>query len=41
MKKAVDAGDYQKAALGMCDSKWYSQVKNRADRLVKRMRSIG
>jgi len=41
MKKAVDAGDYQKAALEMCDSKWYSQVKNRADRLVKRMRSIG
>ena len=40
MKKAVDAGDYQKAALEMCDSKWYSQVKNRADRLVKRMRSI-
>lgn len=41
MKKAVDAGDYQQAALEMCDSKWYSQVKNRADRLVKRMRSIG
>ena len=41
MKKAVDAGDYQQAATEMCDSKWYRQVTKRADRLVKRMRSIG
>ena len=40
MKKAIDAGDYVKAALEMCDSKWYTQVKNRADRLVLRMRGI-
>ena len=40
MKKAVDKRDWQKAADEMVDSRWYKQVTNRAERLVKRMRSI-
>ena len=40
MYKAVLAGDWQKAADEMVDSRWYKQVTNRAERLVKRMRSV-
>lgn len=40
MKKAVDAGDWHRAAVEMVDSRWYTQVTNRADRLVKRMRMV-
>lgn len=40
MKKAVDAGDWHRAAVEMVDSRWYQQVTNRADRLVKRMRMV-
>ena len=40
MRKAVLAGDWQKAADEMVNSKWYRQVPNRAERLVKRMRNI-
>lgn len=40
MKKAVDAGNWMKAADEMMDSRWYRQVTNRADRLVQRMRAI-
>ena len=40
MKKAVDARDWNEAALQMQDSKWYHQVPNRAERLVQRMRNI-
>ena len=41
MKRGVDARDWQSAADEMVDSRWYNQVKNRADRLVERMRQIG
>ena len=40
MKAGVDARDWQKAADEMVDSRWYNQVTNRAERLVKRMRSV-
>jgi lysozyme len=40
MKAEVDAGDWNRAAIEMVDSKWYQQVTNRADRLVQRMRSV-
>jgi len=41
MRQAVIDGDWHEAGLQMKDSKWYKQVTNRADRLVKRMQSIG
>ena len=41
MKRGVDARDWHMAAEEMVDSKWYTQVTNRAERLVERMRSIG
>ena len=37
MKAAVDARNWKLASLEMKDSTWYNQVRNRADRLVKRM----
>lgn len=40
MKAGVDARDWNKAADEMVDSRWYNQVPNRAERLVKRMRNI-
>ena len=40
MKQAVDNRDWKEAAFQMKSSKWYSQVKNRADRLVNRMERI-
>ena len=40
MKRGVDARDWNAAADEMVDSRWYSQVTNRADRLVERMRNI-
>ena len=40
MKRGMDARDWNDAADEMVDSRWYSQVTNRADRLVERMRSI-
>ena len=40
MKQAVDNRDWKEAASQMKSSKWYSQVKNRADRLVNRMERI-
>jgi len=40
MKAGVDARDWHKAADEMVDSKWYTQVPNRAERLVQRMRSL-
>ena len=38
MKRGVDARDWNAAADEMVDSRWYKQVTNRAERLVKRMR---
>ena len=40
MKSGVDARDWNAAADEMVDSRWYNQVINRAERLVKRMREI-
>ncbi len=40
MKAGVDARDWNKAADEMVDSKWYTQVPNRARRLVDRMRAL-
>lgn len=35
---AMERGDYEAAAQGMENSRWYGQVKGRAVRLVKEMR---
>jgi len=40
MKAAVDARSWDSAADEMVDSKWYTQVPNRARRLVARMRAL-
>jgi GH24 family phage-related lysozyme (muramidase) len=40
MKKAVKAGNWQKAADEMYDSVWATQVPNRANRLIERMRNV-
>jgi|TARA_R100000455_G_C6233108_1_gene94148 lysozyme len=40
MKAGVDARDWNRAADEMVDSRWYSQVPNRAIRLVDRMRAL-
>ena len=40
MKHCVDARDWNTAADEMVDSRWYNQVTNRANRLVRRMRNI-
>ena len=41
MKRGVDARDWETAADEMVDSRLYTQVQRRADRLVVRMRSLG
>jgi len=40
MKRGVNAKDWNKAADEMIDSVWYTQVPNRAKRLVQRMRAV-
>ena len=40
MKAGVDARDFMAAADEMVDSRWYTQVPNRARRLVERMRTL-
>lgn len=40
MKEAVDARRWNEAAAQMKDSKWYSQVPNRAERLCQRMKAL-
>ena len=40
MKAGVDARNWDKAADEMVDSRWYTQVPNRARRLVDRMRAL-
>jgi len=40
MKAGVDARDFNSAADEMVDSRWYTQVPNRARRLVARMRAL-
>lgn len=39
MLEAIEAGDYQKAAIEMLDSRWSMQVGDRAGRLASKMRS--
>tara|TARA_X000001382_G_scaffold54324_1_gene37027 strand:+ start:154 stop:606 length:453 start_codon:yes stop_codon:yes gene_type:complete len=41
MKAGVDAKSWSSAADEMVDSRWYTQVPNRARRLVDRMRQVG
>ena len=41
MKRGVDSLNWNQAADEMVDSRWYRQVTNRANRLVKRMRAVG
>ena len=40
MKAGVDARDWNRADDEMVDSRWYTQVPNRARRLVSRMRAL-
>ena len=40
MKRCVDERNWSGAADEMVDSRWYDQVTNRANRLVKRMRAL-
>ena len=40
MKREVDARRFDAAADEMVDSRWYTQVPNRARRLVDRMRAL-
>ena len=40
MNAAVEEGDYSRAANEMVNSRWYNQVRNRASRLVERMRNL-
>ncbi len=37
MKRGVDSRNWEEAAVEMVDSRWYTQVTNRAERLVQRM----
>ena len=39
-KEALEAGDWEKAADEMEDSKWYTDVGNRSKRLIARMRRV-
>ena len=41
MNKAIAEEDWFEAAVQMEDSRWYKQVTNRADRLIKRMEDLG
>ena len=40
MNAAVEEGDWSRAANEMVNSRWYDQVRNRARRLVERMRNV-
>jgi len=40
MKRCVDERNWSGTADEMVDSRWYEQVTNRANRLVKRMRAL-
>lgn len=40
MRQAIEDFDYEEASNQMKDSKWYTQVTNRADRLVNRMKAL-
>ena len=38
LKKAIENRNFSSAADAMVDSRWYTQVPNRAERLVHKMR---
>ena len=40
MNAAVEEGDWNRASQEMMNSRWYNQVRNRARRLVERMRNV-
>ena len=40
MRQAIEDFDYEEASNQMKDSLWYTQVTNRADRLVNRMKAL-
>lgn len=40
MNAAVEEGDWNRASKEMMNSRWYNQVRNRARRLVERMRNV-
>ena len=40
MKKALDKSDWATAAIEGRDSRWYKQVTNRAERLMKRLENV-
>ena len=40
MKKALDKADWATAATEGRDSRWYKQVTNRAERLMKRLENV-
>ena len=40
MKKALDKADWATAAIEGRDSRWYKQVTNRAERLMKRLENV-
>lgn len=37
---AIEAGDFKTAAVEGRDSRWYNQVKNRAERLMSRLEKV-
>ena len=40
MWEALEVQDYSKASAEMMDSKWYVQVKSRAEKLVEKMKGL-
>ena len=41
LKLAVNKGDWESASKEMHNSKWRTQVPNRAERLISRMKAVG
>ena len=41
MIKGIKDKNYNEAAKQMKQSRWYSQVTNRAERLIERMKKVG
>ena len=40
MNAAIAEGDWKTAAVEGRDSRWYNQVRNRAERLMKRLEVV-
>jgi lysozyme len=41
LKKAINDNDWKEASKQMHQSKWRTQVPNRAERLISRMKAVG